>query len=722
MLEDDIKNASYNPLMERILEVIENKTGNKSDNYFRIVISFYLTQLASNMRCKIKGTIYNNVPINMYACTLMPSGSGKGHSQNILEDQVVNQFRSAFMNATLPQITNMNLDKLAQNKSIITGFPVEECLKELTKECIEYGNFPYAFDSATGPAFKQVRAKAQLCGAGSLTFICDEIGSNILANPELLAIGLEVFDVGKTKNKLTKDSANNKRTESREDPVPTNMLWFGTPAKLLNSSKEEDEFYSQLQAGYARRMFYGEGNKTSTKYKSGKELRDSLIACNADQTLQDISDELGVLAGLQFYGKTLLLGEQEEELVLDYKLWCEERAENLADEATEALRKSELSTRFWKALKLAGAYAFIDKSNLIEKKHLLSAFKLAEDSGKAFERIMYRDPDFVKLAKFVSKAGKPLTYAVLAETLPFFKSNNKGAVEYLITLASAWGYDNGIAIKSFEVNKVPFLEGQRLEETNLEKIILSVSQDVAHNYDNQVIPWSKINRLGSVDGLHWCTHHFMADTTHPEYGNHRSQKYVIPEFNLLVLDIDGNCSIDSAKEILKNYTYCMYTTKRHTDEKPRFRIILPMKYKMYLNKEDYSLFMQNIFDSLPFSGMDEQTKDIARKWLTNKGTVYMNTGELFDPRPYIPNTSQDKDRREKFKKYGDIDNVTRWFLERTQSGNRNNNLYRYGMMLKDQGYALDEIENHIINLNSKLDKPLDITELHNTVINSISVS
>lgn len=720
-IEEEIKNAQYDPTMEKILGIIERKTNNNSHNYFRVVISFYLAQVASSMRCKIKGKVNNNVPVNMYACGLMQSGAGKGHSQDILESQVVNKFRNTFMNSTMPHVAKTSLEKLATQKSIVTGMPVDECLKALTAEYMDYGNFPYAFDSATGPAFKQVRAKAQLAKIGALSFICDEIGSNILANPELLAIGLEVFDLGKTKNKLTKDSANSKRAESREDPVPTNMLWFGTPAKLLNSGKEEDEFYSQLQAGYARRLFYGEGIKQNKKFKSGKEFREDLLKGNSDKTLQDLSDSLGILSNLQYYDKTLLLGDAEEELLYDYQLYCEQRAESLSDEATEALSKAELSTRHWKALKLAGAYAFCEKSNTVERRHLLAAFKLAEDSGQSFRKIMYRDPDFVKLAKYISKAGKPLTYAALAEVLPFFKDKQKQATEYLITLASAWGYDNGIAIKSFEINKIPFLEGQRLEETNLDKIIISTSNDISNNYQNQEIPWTKINRLGKANGLHWCTHHFMPDTAHPELGNHRSQKYVIPAFNLLALDIDGNCSIESAQEILKNYTYCIYTTKSHTEATPRFRIILPMKYKLFLNKDDYSIFMQNIFDTLPFVGIDAQTKDIARKWLTNDGQVFMNKGELFDPRPFIPDTAQDRERKEKIKQYGDIDNITRWFLERIKEGNRNCQLFRYGMMLKDQGYDINEVESRILGLNAKLDKPLDINEIHTTIIQSISV-
>ena len=49
-LEEEVNNASYNPIQEQLLHIIEKKTSNESDNYFRIVISFYLTQIASSMR------------------------------------------------------------------------------------------------------------------------------------------------------------------------------------------------------------------------------------------------------------------------------------------------------------------------------------------------------------------------------------------------------------------------------------------------------------------------------------------------------------------------------------------------------------------------------------------------------------------------------------------------------------------------------------------------
>ena len=74
-LETEIKNAGYNPIQEQILHIIEKKTSNESHNYFRVVISFYLTQVASSMRTSINGKVFKHIPVNMYACTLMTSGA-----------------------------------------------------------------------------------------------------------------------------------------------------------------------------------------------------------------------------------------------------------------------------------------------------------------------------------------------------------------------------------------------------------------------------------------------------------------------------------------------------------------------------------------------------------------------------------------------------------------------------------------------------------------------
>ena len=72
-LQEEIKKASYFPLVEDIVNIIEKKTGNNSHTYFRVVTSFFLAQIASCMRCQIKGETFDNVPVNIFeikTCTV----------------------------------------------------------------------------------------------------------------------------------------------------------------------------------------------------------------------------------------------------------------------------------------------------------------------------------------------------------------------------------------------------------------------------------------------------------------------------------------------------------------------------------------------------------------------------------------------------------------------------------------------------------------------------
>lgn len=717
-IEKMISEGGYHPLSEELLKVIVRKTGNNSTSYFRVLIAFFESQIASNMRCHIKGGVHNKVPVNAYVCALMPSGAGKGFSLGILEDDVIAEFKANFINATLPVLHEQHLDKLANDKSIITSLSIDDIKAELVKESNSYGSLPYSFDSGTGAAFKQVRSKAQLCGAGALSFICDEIGSNLINNGEITSIGLEVYDVGKVKQKITKNSNDNKRTEERDDPVPCNMLWFGTPAKLFDSGKNEENFYSLLQEGYARRMLFGEGNKEPRGNITAKQLRDSLMNSNSDSVLQGISQQFEKLASVANHNKTILLDEAQELLLLEYRLWCEDRAEKLP--TLDDIRRAEMQHRYFKAYKLAGTYAFIDSTPSVTTEQLIAAIKLVEDSGQALDKILRREKAHVKLAKYIGEIGKPITHADLTDELPFFKGTPT-ARQDMINLASAWGYNNGIVIKTYTQGKIDFIHGEKLEETDLNKLILSYSSHEAYNYQNVEVPFKKLAILGSTSEMHWCTHHCNEDIQHPEYGCHRADKFVKPGFNLLVLDMDDGTKIETVKEVLKDYTFMIYTTKRHTSASHRFRVVIPLKYKLYLSADDFKQFMKNIFESLPFEGMDETTGQRSKKWLMNSGEMYsQEADELFDPRAYIPNTSQNQDRIDRNKQFGNVDNITRWFLEHIAVGGRNNNLFKYGMMLKDKGLDMSIVEKKVIELNSRLEAPLDMAELQGTVLSSIS--
>lgn len=157
-----------------------------------------------------------------------------------------------------------------------------------------------------------------------------------------------------------------------------------------------------------------------------------------------------------------------------------------------------------------------------------------------------------------------------------------------------------------------------------------------------------------------------------------------------MLDIDhfGSINLEWVKEYFAKYYYFIYTTKRSTDEDPRFRLVLPIKYTLYLTADNFKSFMENFSEDLPFSGLDEGTFQRARQWLTNEGITYVNDRvdlELFNPTKYIPNTSQCEELKATYKPYEKLDHIERWFILHATEGSRNNHLFRYARLLLDKG-------------------------------------
>jgi len=251
----DYSSLPFHPTMEKIVDLLRRKTQNEDPIFFRLMVSYYFCKLASMMRCSVQIAETQKIPINMYAINLAPSGSGKGHSINIIEDQVINAFRHKFLETTFPLVAERNLAEIAVRRAQKNASDQDDELVRAQMEFEEMGALLFSFDSATSAALKQMRTKLLMAKAGSMNLEIDEIGSNLLGNGEAIDAYLELFDVGKIKQKLIKNTRENVRSEDLFGSTPTNMLLFGTPTKLLNGSKTEDEFYDLLEIGYARRCF-----------------------------------------------------------------------------------------------------------------------------------------------------------------------------------------------------------------------------------------------------------------------------------------------------------------------------------------------------------------------------------------------------------------------------------------------------------------------------------
>ena len=695
----------YHPTSEKLVKILCNKVQNDNPLFFRVVVGYYFSVLASTMRCTIATHDRGDLPVNMFALNLSTSGSGKGHSTNIIKNQVINQFRQRFMEETFHVLAEQNLPKLALKRAQRkTSDPDDELIK-VQKEFESIGPLMFSFNEATVPAVKHLRHKLLMCDAGSLNLQVDEIGLNLTAAKDALGVFLELYDVGLVEDKLKLSTAENTRKEEIIGNTPSNMMLFGTPSSLLNGGKTEEELYALLETGYARRCFFGYSNhQQGDNNKTPEEVYQMLVNKDSNAYLDELSDHLGNLADIINVNKRLVMTKETSLLLIEYKLKCEKEANSYTE--YEEIKKAEISHRYFKALKLAGAYAFIDDSPELTEKHLYYAIKLAEESGSAFSRLLTRDRNYVKLAKYVATVKRDITQADLVEDLPFYRGANGQKTE-MLNLAIAYGYKNNIIIKKSFSDGIEFLRGETLKETDLNKMVIAYSQDITTDYNNERAPFDQLHKLTQAAGMHWVAHHLN--------GGYRNEENCIPGFNLVVIDVDGGTTMAAAKLLLKGYKYLMYTTKRHTDEENRFRVILPINYELEMDAKDYKEFMANIYSWLPFE-VDTATNQRSRKWMSHNGTFEYNEGELLDALPFIPKTSKNEERKQLMDSQQSMDNLERWVINNIGDGNRNNLLLRYAMILMDGGYDFEGIRARVVALNEKIADKLDEAEIMSTIM------
>lgn len=711
----DLTGISHHPAIEEIVEVLCNKTQNTNRNFFRAEMAFFLSKIASSMRATIATKDRGEIPVNMYVLALATSGFGKGHSVAVVEGEFLSGFKKRFMEDTFPIIAEQHLWEIANDRALRNSTDQQVEFDAVQSEFKRAGAIPFTFDSGTAPAVKQIRHKMLLAKCGSINLQIDEIGSNLEGSDELLKLFLEMYDQGLVKEKVTKNSSENQRNEEIDGKTPANLLMFGTPSKLLDGGKIEDQFYSLLDTGYARRCLFGWGiqEQLASNTQTAAEIYAKLTQPTNSVVVQKWANHFHKLADPALYGWKMQVEDAVGIMLLEYKIACEQLANTMKDH--EEIRKAEMSHRYFKALKLAGALAFIDESLEIEEIHLKQAILLVEESGVAFQNILTREKAYVKLAKYVADHGEDLTHADLVEALPFYPKS-VGPRNDLMTLATAWGYKKHIVIKKSFVDGIEFFRGEKLKETNLDEMVVSYGDHWAYNYMCELVPFSELHVLTQAEGMHWANHHFK--------GGHRSQENTIVGFNMIVIDVDGGCSLATAHELMSEYKFMTYTTKRHSDDENRFRLIIPMNYTLELDREDYKEFMNNVLAWLPFT-TDDSANQAEKKWETyHDGQFHYNSSEsggaLLDVLQFIPRTSKNEQFKQGFQSVQSLDNLERWFAVRIASGNRNNNMIKFALALVDNGMSLMDVSKQVHAFNLKLNSPLDEDEIDSTVLVTVA--
>jgi len=708
----DISGYKHHPALQEISQIVATETLNGDLPFFRTITAYYFCTVASHMHTTVRTMNDDEWPTNAYALCLAPSGTDKGRTVHILENKILSGYRKRFLQETQPGIAELSLHKTGIRRAARKGTSEDEEIAKLTTDASTKGAMLFSFDSATSAAIKQVRELITMTHVGSLTFQIDEIGMNFTKIAEELKIYLELYDMGSLKPKLIKHSTENKRISNYDGMSPANMLAFGSDVKLFDGGKIQAEFIDFLNSGYARRYMYATGNAKNTGTGLTPKERIAKISDPAHRAnIAKWNTHFTHLADISKHNWTIGIPDDVKEAFMTYEDWCKERGSEFP-EYKETFRL-EMINRHSKVLKLAGAFAFIDECIEVQMFHLEAAIKLIEESGLAFNNIMTRDEGFAKLARFLASVQEPVTHVDIMKHLPFYKSTASMRQE-LMNLATTWGYKNHIIIKKTYSDNIEWFQGETLEETDIDDMHFSMSDHFAYNYEvpDVKVPFTELHKMTQQPGFHYSSHAFR--------GDHRHSENVIPGFNMLVFDIDGTTSLQTVHDLLKDYTYMTYTTKRHTPAEHRFRLLMPTNYKLALEQEEFREFMANIRTWLPFD-TDPASEKIAGKWTTfSKGTYNYNQGRLFDVLPFVPKTSRNDDLRDENKKLHNLDSLERWFAQNISPGNRNDLFFRFAAALQSEGLHYPEIEGRVLDFNKKLKDGLTEDELRKTVLVTIA--
>jgi hypothetical protein len=715
----DLTGIVHHPVITQLTDLLCNQTQNQDRPFFHTEVAYFVSKVASAMGAVLMTKDRGEIPVNLYALLLASSGYGKGHSIYIMEQQVLGGFKKAFLEDVQPEVAEDNMWKLAQDKAIRLQTDENEEKEKIEKEYKQLGVYPFTFDSGTVPAVKQLRQKLLIALAGSINLQIDEIGSNLLGNAELLNLFLELYDQGMVKPKLTKNTAENVRGEELDGRTPTNLLMFGTPSKLFDGGITEENFYSFLETGYGRRCLFAMGIADNPSHQNPKEVYERLINPANNAAIHYWAAKFSGLADRNLFGWQIDVPYDVGVKLMEYKLACEAHARELPDH--DEIKKAEISHRYFRALKLAGAYAFIDQASEVDiYEHLLPAILLVQESGESFQKILNREKPYARLAKYIANVGGEVTHVDILENNPFYGRSGSQRNE-MMNLAMAWGYKNHIVIRKTYSDGVEFFSGKTLKETDLKEMTLSWSDDYAYNYLNEVAPFDQLHRITQAQGLHFLNHH-LAGGDRSE--GHRQDKNIIPGFNMIVIDVDGGCSVDMAAQLMSGYKFLLYTTKSHNEAgEHRFRMIFPINYNLELDQEDYKKFMNAFMDWLPFES-DRGANQRARKWETfSGGNHHYNNGPetvVIDALDFIPQTSRNEDHKKMRQALTSMDKLEGWFAVKISDGNRNNMMLRFAMALVDGGIGYDEVAARTIDFNKKLKEPLEEDELQRTVLVSVA--
>lgn len=436
-------NSQLNPITQQIVDAIPFPAVPEKMKY--VLATSQLINFAGQFKRNIKLWDDTLVPINAISFVIAPSGLGKDSSVRAARKP----FKKSFDMIENARLQRAKSAAIAAAKAAGEDPATEPSIYEPYMPPIP----PIDITPTTGPGLvKHVNDIAALELSSGFIYageFADELQSNpdMLENIKTLA---EVYDLGIKEVKYTKSIEH--RSEAIEGQ-PVSALFVGSPGYILYDEATKKKFHIAFMSKLARRSWFcytpdKAPEPTPDDLDAMLELEDQIVnTALAARAAVSPAIESSTKYNLDNANLDILVSEEAVRLFRVYKRYNNETVDSLPNQdSTYALIRRHLQ---WKCLKLAGAYAIMDKSDIITEQHFIEAIRFAEIFDKdmdLFEAELNK-ADHERFADYantqLNSEGKAVISIHDIKKKGFSTSVSRAKLQELITLCS--GYDkNGI--------------------------------------------------------------------------------------------------------------------------------------------------------------------------------------------------------------------------------------------------------------------------------------
>lgn len=449
-------NFSRLPEFERkiLQEVLVPLLPNVPVEAILMALNAKLAQAVMIDRVKMKWRTGIEIPINYYGITFMPSGAGKDKILSYIDRMVMPpvvakmyELTARYKQEKLDSVVSLANQKFQKSVAEREKYIENNSPRDIEEE----------FSMGTMEGLIAQREALGEAGFGGTLLQVSEFGKFIMdsnvASDGFLMLLTDIYEYGDNKPKVTKGERQIRSVKG----VPSTAL-LHTALYGLDDPVTHKRLMTFLNQGIARRSFFCYIPTNYYEAPSGNlddeyELELAAVqngTTNSESIRQSIAD---VLIGLS-PNSIIEFDAEADKLIFAYEIYCLLRANKLKQNSDLEGIRGELTSRHWRAARLAARIAVFAGVQKIGAKEVRQAIYQAELFAAHFGRF-YRNSnrqDVEKLFDLLKVSKEPLSKSDIAEAGIYKgKDFSRWVTGVLQELEEGYAFNEG-----YELKKLPY--------------------------------------------------------------------------------------------------------------------------------------------------------------------------------------------------------------------------------------------------------------------------